>query len=606
MTRFFRILMLFMLFSVYTLSQELDEQFLASLPELTGQSIGDNSKDKLERERKEVLNNRPETRINNLDSYLESIKKDIISAENIINNELGINNADLSEYGSQFFSSYQSSFYSVNEENFSSDYILGVGDILNIQIAGTINIDDSVAVGRDGSINLKKIGSVNVSNLPFEVALKNITSYVQSRVPGADVFVNLSEARDIRVLLVGESEKPGAYVLPAGTGIFALLHAAGGPSKLGSYRKITHKRNGELIQELDLYDLFIFGNTKDHKPLRNGDIVIVNPAGKKVALTGGINVPAIYELMPNEGINELLLFSKGFSQSGNFPVILTSGGYKKIINDDISLKSVVINHGDSIAVTSFDSKLSKTSYIEITGHVAKPGKYSFNDGERLSDILIKAGGFRDNAYPEGGFFYRESVAEIQKTYINKAYNELIAFSASQSAGPNKSNIFYSSNLDRVLYELKNIEPEGRALVKFDIDELISEPSNDILLEDGDRIYIPQFSNQVVVIGEVQNPGSKSFKSSRSVSEYLSISGGLGKFADKKRIVIINPDGSSRTLISSNKFFKFNNEDDFLLPGSIIYVPREIGKIEGIEFAATIAPIISSIAISLASLNSIDN
>ena len=86
-----------------------------------------------------------------------------------------------------------------------------------------------------------------------------------------------------------------------------------------------------------------------------------------------------------------------------------------------------------------------------------------------------------------------------------------------------------------------------------------------------------------------------------LSDYLEQSGGLGKFADDDRIVVVKPNGDAEVL-KDNLFFSYS--DITIYPGSTIYVPREIGKLEGIEFTATLAPIVSSLALSLASLNSI--
>ncbi|MBT7276081.1 MAG: hypothetical protein HN886_06470, partial [Woeseiaceae bacterium] len=106
---------------------------------------------------------------------------------------------------------------------------------------------------------------------------------------------------------------------------------------------------------------------------------------------------------------------------------------------------------------------------------------------------------------------------------------------------------------------------------------------------------------VFVTGDVVNPGGRRYSAELEAKDYISQSGGLGRFADGERIVVIKPNGDAE-VIKAKLFFSLSGATVY--PGTTIYVPREIGKIEGIAFTATLAPIVSSLALSLASLNSI--
>ena len=121
--------------------------------------------------------------------------------------------------------------------------------------------------------------------------------------------------------------------------------------------------------------------------------------------------------------------------------------------------------------------------------------------------------------------------------------------------------------------------------------------------EGDEIEIPYFSKEVFVIGEVQSPGAKNYLPGRNYQEYINSSGGLARFADKSKIMIVEPNGNAYLAADSNRLF---SRDRDLLPGTVIYAPRDLGKVDGISLASTLAPVVSSIAISLASLNSIND
>ena len=130
----------------------------------------------------------------------------------------------------------------------------------------------------------------------------------------------------------------------------------------------------------------------------------------------------------------------------------------------------------------------------------------------------------------------------------------------------------------------------------------NNPERDTILADGDKIHIPPYTQEIFVLGEVVAPGARLYQTNYNVNDYISESGGIGAYGDKARIIVIRPNGSAN-IYSKNIFFK-NSSD--ILPGSVIYVPREIGKLDGINLAAVVAPIFSSLAISLASLNSINS
>jgi protein involved in polysaccharide export with SLBB domain len=124
------------------------------------------------------------------------------------------------------------------------------------------------------------------------------------------------------ILLIGNAFRPGVYTLPGGSNILTLIHAAGGISEDGSYRSILHKRNNKTIQEIDLYDVLIHGNALFNQPLRSGDAIVINPAKKIVSISGGINVPAIYELKENENLDDLLLIAQGQSLTASNNIVL--------------------------------------------------------------------------------------------------------------------------------------------------------------------------------------------------------------------------------------------------------------------------------------------
>ena len=141
------------------------------------------------------------------------------------------------------------------------------------------------------------------------------------------------------------------------------------------------------------------------------------------------------------------------------------------------------------------------------------------------------------------------------------------------------------------------------VTEFELSRLKQDPSSNRLLENGDTIHIPSFSPEVYVFGEVMSPGPISFQEKYSPLEYIKSSGSFSRVADTDRVILISPDGKS-SVVQGKLFGRLNSNQ--VLPGSVIYVPREIGKVDGINLAASLSPIVSSFALSIASLNSINN
>lgn len=577
-------------------SQELNEAFLKSLPK----SI---QEDFLNADADETLsdnfNERPETRIRKAEGRIDAIKDEIESLESQLTRE--DTNDDLIIFGSNFFNSYQSSFAPMNQLNFAADYVLDVGDVLNIQSFGTASISGSkqkIVVARDGSINIPKVGLINVAGMPYEEAISSIKEFTKSKYLNMDLNINLEQARDMSILLVGNATNPGIYTLPGGSNILSLLHASGGISESGSYRSITHKRNNRIIQEIDLYDILINGNLLFKSPLRSGDSVIINPSQRLVAISGGINTPAIYELKDNENLDDLANLAQGFSVSATDEILIfnATGNVVKIAPE--AMIHTKLEHGDSVKIPLFSPITQKILTVTLDGAVKKPGEYSFVEGTTLHEIILEAGGYTDNAYPYGASLFRKRVAEIQQEAFDKTYTNLINFLSSNS---NIGSVASSTNLQIILAELKASKFKGRLSAEFSQRKVEKDASLDTTLADGDEIFIPLLTSDVFVTGDVLNPGGRRYSSELTPKDYIEKSGGLGRFADSDRIVVIKPNGDAE-VIKVKLFFSYSGST--IYPGSIIYVPREIGKLEGIQFTATLAPIVSSLALSLASLNSI--
>ena len=215
-----------------------------------------------------------------------------------------------------------------------------------------------------------------------------------------------------------------------------------------------------------------------------------------------------------------------------------------------------------------------------------------------------SGSYTERAYPLGGILIRQSIKDIEILSKEKSYNELLRYLV---ASPNFSSILASPDSNGILTFLsilKDYEPLGRVVTEFSLAKLSGNSALNRTLEDGDQVHIPSFTPDVFVFGEIMSPGSVPYIEMGDPIDYINSAGGLSRVADQDRILLISPNGTVQAF--SNIRFKIFSNSTFVLPGSTIYVPREVGKLDGINLAASVAPIISSVALSLASLNAINN
>ena len=573
-------------------SQELptlDQDFLDSLPESVQSDLMEEMNDK--KNGIKNLQSRPSS---------ELLKYETINSWENFKKQQSLENKS-ERYGLKLFNTMQSSFMPLNEPNFGNNYIIDYGDSVSINTFGSKNLSYLADVKRDGTILVEEIGSLMVAGLNFEQVTDLITKKYQMAFIGLDVVVNLSAIRDINILVTGNVEFPGIYTLSGNSNILQALNIVGGITENGTLRNVTLKRNNQDDQSIDLYDALLLGNIDNIPFLMSGDSIHIGPVTNLVRAGYGFNNTAVFELKENETFNDLAKYAGGLKNESKKET------FKLVRFENNEFQSYEINSKDflSYKVQNLDSIYAHKEAIGsvlITGNIKHPGRYSISSSDKILDIITRSGGYTETAYPFGGSLLRESARELENVFASKTYNNLITFIASNpSSLPNNT----AGGLSFLLSELKQFDPVGRVIVELDESKLNENIQDNIYLTDGDEIHIPSFSSNVFIFGEVGNPGSVLFKEGDSILDYIERSGGLTRYSSKDSIFIVSPNGETKkTHVSGIRKYLANESE--IYPGSVIYIPRHVGKIEGINYYATIAPIFSSLALSIASLNTINN
>ncbi len=237
--------------------------------------------------------------------------------------------------------------------------------------------------------------------------------------------------------------------------------------------------------------------------------------------------------------------------------------------------------------------------VTVQGELRFTGTYEITRGEHLSDLLARAGGLTNTAYPYGTVFLRRSAATTEKEgYIrtaNEVEDQLIV--AMTKVGNDKLDAQTFSALQSFVTELRNQKPLGRVSIVADPSVLAAKPELDPLLEAGDVIYVPQRPSTISVLGQVMQPGSYPYRAGQSVEDYVAQAGGHARYSDNSQTFVVLPDGSARKVDSS--WLSFDSQS--LPPGSAIVVPRDLTPLDLRQTIIDVSTVLSQFAVSVASL-----
>jgi protein involved in polysaccharide export with SLBB domain len=280
------------------------------------------------------------------------------------------------------------------------DYILGVGDGLIINLWGGVSQSFSRTVDREGKIVLPEAGTIVVAGLPLERAQALVQSALSQQFRDAKVAVTIARLRTVRVYVVGDVQRPGAYDISSLSTPLNALYAAGGPTSIGSLRVARHYRGKELVHEVDLYDFLLRGVRPDTERIEDGDTILISPVGRQVAVAGMVKRPAIYELKDETKLSDVLNDAGGVLVSASLKNItierVGTEGHRTTLNltlPEVStaessrklMDEFAIQDGDQISVAPILPYSERAIYVE--GHVVRPGKFPYRDDMKLTDVV---------------------------------------------------------------------------------------------------------------------------------------------------------------------------------------------------------------------------
>ena len=322
-------------------------------------------------------------------------------------------------------------------------------------------------------------------------------------------------------------------------------------------------------------------------------------------ISGEVRNPGIYPSFRISSPIDLFSYAGGFTDksSGQIDIFTDEGvSFKYDLSEDTTFDDLGVF---SSFYANVSSKTSDEIFsVSLEGAFVSPGIYGVKQGEKLSDVIRRAGGYKKNAYPLGGILARKSVAEKEKIAFLKSADQLeesiaTAISSGRISSVGGDPTLALSSISSLIKNLQEIEPIGRVVTEFDIDLLERDPQKDLLLETGDRVFVPERMSTITVSGQVLSPTSFSFDPSLKVANYINLAGGFSEDADKARTLIIYPNGRA------SRVRTWPNSPD-LAPGTTLVVPRDPNPFDWLVFSQVLFPIISNFATSAAAIAALGN
>jgi len=280
------------------------------------------------------------------------------------------------------------------------DYVLGPGDGITVELWGSVAERLKRTVDREGRIALPEVGTVMVAGRTIGDAQRLVQSILRTQFRDIQADISLARIRTVRVYVVGDVQRPGAYDISSLSTPLNALYSAGGPTPAGSLRTLQHFRGTQMVQQIDVYDLLLHGVRSDLQRLQAGDTIRVPPLGPQVKIDGMVRRPAVYELNGEKNLSAVLELAGGVLSSGTLRHVdverIVAHQNRTMLRLDVpetndqqsvtqALDGFQIEDGDQIRISPIVPYSDKTVFLD--GHVFRPGKYAYREGMKVTDII---------------------------------------------------------------------------------------------------------------------------------------------------------------------------------------------------------------------------
>ena len=335
-----------------------------------------------------------------------------------------------------------------------------------------------------------------------------------------------------------------------------------------------------------------------------------------VEVDGHVKYPGVYPLQQNGAVTHLInaaggVIESAFLERAELTRVLTQSADTAVEHIDVNLHDaigniagaadVVLRSKDRLNVLSIPNWQENVS-VTLSGEVKFPGTYTIRRGESMSNVIERAGGFTAFAMPQAAVFSRYSLRVKERQHLNKLAEDLKRNIAARSFQSNANSMMGQVSYvetKQLLEDLSNVKAVGRLVIDL---AKVTKKEQDIQLENGDHLHIPQVIQSVNVIGEVNVATAHMFEAGITVDQYIERSGGYKQRADEQSVYIIKANGSV-FIPHNDQWFAI----EYQLPldeGDTIVVPMDADHMDDLTLYSTATQILYQIGIAAAAIGSL--
>lgn len=295
-------------------------------------------------------------------------------------------------FGFDAFKDVPSTFAPLDIPAVTADYVVGPGDELVLRGSGAIEMDYRAVVDREGQINVPRVGLVSVAGVRVGELTAVVKKALSRSFQNFDLSVSLGRLRALQVYVVGQARRPGSYTLSAMSTLVNAIFAAGGPAGRGSMRHVQLRRGERVVVDFDLYALLVHGDKSRDVHLLPGDVIFFPNVGPQVAVSGAVNVSAIFELRgASESLREVMAYAGGLSTIAGSQAAtierLEARRWRRLDDFTLDDKGLAreVRDGDLLSIRPISTRFDNA--VSLKGFVAAPGRYPYRPGMRVRDLL---------------------------------------------------------------------------------------------------------------------------------------------------------------------------------------------------------------------------
>lgn len=482
-------------------------------------------------------------------------------------------------FGAQLF---KGAFASTAGSTFNNSYVINPGDNINLRLWGAYQFTGTQTVDPQGNIFIPNIGPLKVAGISNGSLQSVVTAAVRKiYVSNVNVYAALEQAQPVKVLVTGFVNQPGNYGGVANDTVLAYLDRAGGVDpERGSYVDVQIIRNGQHIKYVNLYDFLLAGQIKPFS-FKDGDVIVVAPRKHTFSIEGEVYNAYDFEFNnPTLSVAQALTVARVKPSATHVSVSRRQGTqYTSEYHTLADAQNVMLQDGDLLAVTA--DRFAGTIQVRIEGAHNGTHALVLPYGSKLSEVMKQ---LQPNALAEVQSLqlYRPSVAKRQKEMLNVSLDKLEEATLSVRSSTQEEANLRAKDAELVkqfIAKARSVEPKGQVV-------LDAKNFDDVILEQGDVLMIPERTSVIMVHGEVTFPNGVAWQKGMKAEDYIGEVGGFTQKSNRSKLVVIHQNGESE-LVKSNYIIRQGDE--------ILVLPRMQTK--GVELTRGLTQILYQIAIA---------